>query len=121
MEMVLTEGLMVTILGFSTVFLVLIFISIILAVFGKIANNASKTAKTDERSVKAVPAAPAKKAESTEDISELIAVITAAIVASEKEKGNTDIGPDKLVVRSLRKINSWNKETIYEQQHSSLL
>ena len=121
MEMILTEGLMVTILGFSTVFLVLIFISIILAVFGKIANNAANKAMTDEKPVKKVSVEPVAKEESADDISELIAVITAAIVASEKENGNTDIGPDKLVVRSLRKVNSWNKETIFEQQHSSLL
>lgn len=121
MEIVLTEGIMVTILGFATVFAVLSFISIILAIFGKIADNASKAAKAEEKPAELLPVVSDKKAESTEDISELIAVITAAIAASESAKGNMDIGPDKLVVRSLRKVNSWNKETIFEQQHSTLL
>lgn len=122
MEMVLTEGLMVTILGFLTVFVILIFISIILAVFGKIANSQSqnKTEKIEKVPPKTVITSETLKTEEKKsDDLELIAVITAAIVASERAAGNKNISPDKLVVRSLRRVNGWNKETLHEQ-HSTL-
>lgn len=118
----LAEGLMVTVLGFSTVFAVLIFISLILYIFGKITASGDSNKKVENKPV--VNTAPIKpKTENNVNVNneaELIAVITAAIAASECAKGN-NIGPDKLVVRSLKRVSPWNKEAINEQQNSTLL
>lgn len=114
----LAEGLMVTILGLSTVFAVLIFISLILSVFGIVANKASKK-KSVNKSVLNTNITQMPKAEENKinDDMELIAVITAAIAASERAKGR-NISPDKLVVRRLKRVSAWNKEAINEQQNS---
>ncbi len=113
----LAEGLMVTIFGFVTVFVVLIFISLILSVFGLVANRSVKKKTSSKSDADTKPIKKIKKTEekNVNDDLELIAVITAAIAASECAKGN-NIGPDKLVVRSLRRVNTWNKETMHEQQ-----
>lgn len=113
----LAEGLMVTILGLATVFAVLIFISLILSVFGVVANKAAgEKANNKPISVKPVDIKKTEEKKVTDDL-ELIAVITAAIAASECAKGN-NIGPDKIVVRSLRRVNTWKKETMHEQQNT---
>ena len=91
-----------TLLGMGTVFIVLIFISFIIAQFKHI--NKIVTKKKEE-----VPAAPVvneavqiEPVEEEVDDLELIAVITAAIAASE----NTSA--DGLVVRSIKKVNKTN-------------
>ena len=113
----LAEGLMVTVLGICTVFVVLVFISLILTVFGKM-NIDSGNKKTDEKiAVKPASAVVPVTDKKVNDNLELIAVITAAIAAQECAKGN-NIGPDKLVVRSLRRVNTWNREAIHEQQNN---
>lgn len=109
----LAEGLMVTIIGFGIVFLVLIFICLILMISGKLLNEKPKaeTPKTAVHPVKTVQsAAPAE--ECTDD-TELVAVIAAAISAYE----GREVGPDKLVVKRLRRVTGWNKEAIIEQQN----
>lgn len=96
-----------TILGMGTVFVVLIFISFIISLFKfipaiekKFKKGKQAETKTEE-APKAAPAAPV--VESTDD-SELVAVISAAIAASE------GTSTDGFVVRSIkrRKSNKWN-------------
>lgn len=118
----LAEGLMVTVLGLCTVFAVLIFICVILYLFGKVAASSKTEISTEKSVANIVPKVQPKAVEEVKvnDDAELIAVITAAIAASECSKGN-NIGPDKLVVRRLKRVSSWNKEAINEQQNSSIL
>ena len=80
-----------TLLGMGTVFLVLIFISILISCF--------KFISVFENKMKAKNAAPAPAAEEEElvDDLELVAVITAAIAAS------TNSSTDSLVVRSIKR------------------
>lgn len=113
----LTEGLMVTVLGICTVFVVLIFISLILTAFGKLNIDSGKKKAEEKAAVKPAPAVVPVTDKKVNDDLELIAVITAAIAAQECAKGN-NIGPDKLVVRSLRRVNTWNREAIHEQQNN---
>ncbi len=91
-----------TVLGMGTTFVVLILLAIIIALFGKVMNGAArvKTAAPAAAPAKAAPAAaPAPAAvEEVVDDGELIAVIAAAIAASE---GRTST--DGFVVRSIRK------------------
>lgn len=114
----LTEGLMVTILGMCTVFVVLIFICLILAVMGYIMKNTESDKKTEEKKPVA-NVSSVKKAENNNlnNDMELIAAITAAVAAYECAKGN-NTSPDKLVVRSFRRVNTWNREAIQEQQNN---
>lgn len=101
-----------TLMGMGTVFIVLIFISFIIAQFEKI-NKASvaignwwinrKNKKGSDETVEAAPAAasvaaPVATANPMDD-SQLVAVITAAVVAASTANGGTD----KLIVRSIRK------------------
>ncbi|MDO5388900.1 MAG: OadG family protein [Clostridia bacterium] len=116
----LSEGLMVTVLGMVTVFVVLIFICIILFIMGKVVKSNENSQKQEAKPVenKNIVKTVTNNTKNTNvDDSELIAVITAAIAAQECARGN-NISPDKLVVRSLRRVNTWNKEAIQEQQSS---
>lgn len=99
-----------TILGMGTVFVVLIFISFIISLFKYIPAIQEKFSKKGKAQASAAaPAAPAPKAapaavpEAAADDSELIAVIAAAIAASE------GTSTDGFVVRSIkrRKTNKW--------------
>lgn len=93
-----------TVMGVGTVFLVLIFLIVVISLF-KYVNliGAKKDEKPVQTAPKAVPApapAPAPKAEENlVDDLELVAVISAAIAASE----NTST--DSFVVRSIKKVN----------------
>ncbi len=114
----LAEGLMVTILGISTVFIVLIFISLILSLFGSVTSKAGKKQAVNKPAVNTNTSQVTKTEENKiNDDMELIAVITAAIAASERAKGR-NISPDKLVVRRLKRVSAWNKEAINEQQNN---
>lgn len=111
---IISEGLVVTVMGVCIVFSILLMISFILSLFAIVFKE--KKAKTAEAKETA-PVIPAPIAEEEEHVNEmddreLIAVITAAIAASM----NTTT--DGLVVRSLRRVNTWNKEAIQEQQNS---
>ena len=96
-----------TILGMGTVFVVLIFISFIISLFKfipAIQNKFSKKPQTEtKKEASAAAPAPVEVVPATDD-SELIAVISAAIAASE------GTSTDGFVVRSIkrRKSNKWS-------------
>lgn len=104
-----------TVLGMGTVFVVLIFISFIIALFKfipaiekKFSKKAS-AAKAEPKAAPAVPAAPAPKAapaavSAADNDGELAAVIAAAIAAAE------GTSTDGFIVRSIkrRKSNKWS-------------
>ena len=99
-----------TVLGMGTVFVVLIFISFIISLFkyinkfenrNKAKNEASNGAQGVDNAIAQIVSSE-EQDEEVDDL-ELIAVITAAIAASE----NTST--DGLVVRSIRKVNSRRK------------
>lgn len=99
-----------TLLGMGTVFCVLIFISLLISLFKYIpALEAKLTGKGKAKAETSAPAAPAKPVVtgnvSTADDSQLVAVITAAIAASEGSGSS-----DGFIVRSIkrRKTNKWN-------------
>ena len=102
----MTKALMNTILGMGTVFIVLIFISLLISCFGLFSKiGAKKPKKETDSAVQSAPAADsvveqiAQKEELTND-AELVAVIAAAVAAYEGS-GSTD----GFVVRSIRKSN----------------
>ena len=88
-----------TLLGMGTVFLVLIFISILISCFKFISvfENKMKTKNAAPAPAAAPVAAPAAEEEELVDDLELVAVITAAIAAS------TNSSTDSLVVRSIKR------------------
>lgn len=97
-----------TLLGMGTVFVVLIFISIIISLFGVIHNILEKKEKKKQEAAKTVqtqPAAPAVPAAqpTAADDSELVAVIAAAIAASMTETTGQVVSADGLVIRSIKK------------------
>lgn len=103
-----------TAIGMGTVFVVLIFISFIISLlkyvpklFGQdegTGNKKNEKKQASAASASAVSASPAAVAAETDD-DELYAVITAAVLAAQQEKGpvHTD-SKDKLVVRSIRRV-----------------
>lgn len=105
-----------TLLGMGTVFVVLILICFIISAFRLInvlenrkKNTEKKAEEVKPEAPQAVPAAAAVQAEETADLTddyELVAVIAAAIAASEGAAGT-----DGFVVRSIRKANKnkWQK------------
>ena len=104
------KAVMNTLIGMGTVFVVLIFISFIISLFKYInkfenKNKAKNEASNDAQGVDNAIAQIVSSEEQDEEVDdlELIAVITAAIAASE----NTST--DGLVVRSIRKVNSRRK------------
>lgn len=113
-------GLVTTILGFGVVFAVLILISFILIIFGRI--MVAATQKEEKTSAKPLPV-PVKsvsdvvtESQNLTDDRELVAVITAAIAVNMGD----EVSPDRLVVRSLKRVkkSSWKNEAIYEQQNN---
>ena len=101
---IMTKAVMNTVIGMGTVFVVLIFISLIISCFGLFGKvNTKKQAETKpvESAVAAAPVVKqiAQKEELSGD-TELVAVIAAAIAAYEGS-GSTD----GFVVRSIRKSN----------------
>jgi sodium pump decarboxylase gamma subunit len=100
----MTKAAMNTILGMGTVFVVLIFISFVISLLQYVNKIGSKPepAKEEPKQQPAPVAEPAE--EEPEDDLELVAVITAAIAASEGTSA------DGLVVRSIKKVgrqNNW--------------
>lgn len=87
-----------TVLGMGTVFVVLIFISFIISLFGLIGKTQQK--KTEPKQTEAAPAAVEEETVQEEDLTddlELVADISAAIAASE------GTSTDGFVVRSIKK------------------
>ena len=101
------QGVEVTVMGFIVVIAVLAFICFVLMIFNFIANLENKKAKDTNKI-----STPVVQEQPIQDDLELIAVITAAISAQTK------VGPDKLVVKSIRRVSSWNKEAVTEQQNN---
>lgn len=103
---IMKKALMNTLMGMGTVFVVLIIIICIISLFGLInkAQNKSKQPETGN----APPAAPVVEETIDEDVTddlELVAVITAAIMAAMGDEAPAD----GLVVRSIRKrsVKNW--------------
>ncbi len=102
-----------TLIGMGVVFVVLILISLVISLFKLINSAQDKAAKKKEAKTKngtpvselteePAPAAEAEPEEELSDDLELVAVIAAAIAASE----NTD--PSGIIVRSIRRVSSAN-------------
>lgn len=117
---VIQTGLVTTILGIFTVFMILLLICFVIMLFSKIVmtlegrNKPETVKKTEVINVKPQEEEPEPvEEENLIDDRELVAVITAAIAASMG--GN--VSPDKLVVRSLNRVrkSSWKSNAIYEQ------
>ncbi len=93
-----------TVMGLGIVFLTLAFISILIAIEGKIFTAiAKKKAAPKVVDTPAPAAAPAVEEEELSDDEELVAVITAAIYAFEAEAGTAYVPADGLVVKSIRR------------------
>lgn len=108
---VFSTALLNTLMGMGTVFVVLICISLIISLFvyvpgletkwKRMFSHRKKKQNTEERPAPKRPVLEEETEEiSPEDDSELVAVITAAIIAS---MGGT-VSKDQLVVRSIRRV-----------------
>ncbi|MBR6406080.1 MAG: OadG family protein [Lachnospiraceae bacterium] len=106
----LLDAGMNTLVGMGVVFVILILISLVISAFRLIntaqdkaakRKEAKLTKKTPEEPEIEEPAAIEEEQDETDDL-ELVAVIAAAIAASE----NTD--PSGIIVRSIRKVSSAN-------------
>lgn len=97
------KALLNTLIGMGTVFVVLIFISFIISLLKHVNKiGAKKEEPTEQPQPAPAPVVVEEEDEEEVDDLELVAVITAAIAASE----NTPA--DGLVVRSIRKVNKTN-------------
>ena len=94
-----------TLMGMGTVFAVLILISLLISLFKYINKLEAKVNKKPAVSEAPAPSAPviAEPAEELTDDYELVAVISAAIAASEGTSA------DGFVVRSIKKRTKWQK------------
>ncbi len=103
-------GIMTTVLGIIMVFLILIVICLLIAIFSVLAKSSKK-----EQSVAPMPAPVANAQPASQnyvDDKQLVAVITAAIAAS------TGSDTDGFVVRRIRRVGNWNQEAIEQQQNT---
>lgn len=98
-----------TLMGMGTVFVMLIFISLLISLFGYIPKLEEKIknigknpepVKTEESA--AVVEEPQTQAVNLQKDEQLVAVITAAIMASY---GSNAVSADKLVVRSIHRVD----------------
>ncbi len=102
----MTKAALNTLIGMGTVFIVLVLISFIISLFGFIPKMQAKMAErkkakeeTEEESIDNTIAQIVEKEDVSDDL-ELVAVIAAAIAASEGAAST-----DGFVVRSIRKVN----------------
>lgn len=101
------EAGMNTLMGMGVVFLVLIFISFIISLFKYLPGSGAKkqAKKEEEKKPVAVPVATKPAAsENLMDNQELVAVITAAVMAASGE-GPAMVSSDKLIVRSIKRVS----------------
>lgn len=122
-EFSMTEGVAFAVFGICVVFIILLIIAGILNIFNIVAiQNAKKTATANEvEQPKTVPASSVQPVveENLVDDKELVAVLTAAIMAYNAGNANDSVeGTDGLVIKRIRRINSWNKEAIVNNQNS---
>lgn len=104
-EVVAKAGLN-TLMGMGTVFCVLIFIVIIISMFGLFSSLGKKKKKSEDVKPDVVPQAqpdPQVPQEAAASDDEIIAVISAAIAAYEDEAGEAFVPADGLIVRSIKK------------------
>ena len=99
----MTTALVNTLMGMGVVFVVLIFIAFVISLFNYLPKPGSKKAPvpTTPEPVKEVAPVVEEVQESTDD-TELVAVITAAIMSYKASIGE-EVPADGLVVRSIRK------------------
>lgn len=108
-------GVMATVLGITIVFLILIVICLLLAIFSVLVRDKNRekaqpvSAPTALNTV--IPVKTAPVAQTYMDDKELVAVITAAIAAS------MGTSTDGLVVRRIRRAGNWNQDAIEQQQN----
>ncbi len=110
---VFIEGLGTTIVGMLTVFAVLSLLSFVLYLL-KYLNKEPSTQQTSQEveQIKEEPEiTPVQQEETTDDL-ELIAVITAVIASS------LNTTSDRLEIKSIVKVNNWNKVARREQQRN---
>ena len=103
---VIQTALLNTVMSIAIVFLALLLISRIIALFVYI-NKFEAKLKAKNAPQAAAPAPepePEPEEEELSDDLELVAVITAAIAAYEEENG-VAVSADELVVRSIKKVN----------------
>ncbi len=101
-----------TLMGMGVVFLVLIFISFIIGLFKHMPGSGAKQQQKKQEAKKTAPAAPApapavkeeKASENLMNDQELVAVITAAILAANGN-ASSRVSSDKLVVRSIKRAS----------------
>ena len=98
-----------TLTGMGVVFIVLIFISFIISLFKFLpGSGAKKQAKKEaEKKAEVTVAAPVAAKPAAEDPmkdQELVAVITAAVIAANGS-GPAMVSSDKLVVRSIKRVS----------------
>ncbi|GEM_PF-297824 len=112
-------GVMTTVLGITIVFLVLIVICLLLAIFSVLVKDKNKQIEPKVAAPAHAPAIIPVKTSATAapvqkyiDDKELVAVITAAVAAA------MGTGTDGLVVRRIRRVGNWNQEAIEQQQNS---
>ena len=98
-----------TLMGMGTVFVMLIFISLLISLFGyipkleeKIKNIRKKPEPVKTEEPAAVVEEPQTQAVNLQKDEQLVAVITAAIMASY---GSNAVSADKLVVRSIHRVD----------------
>lgn len=103
---VFEQALLNTLMGMGTVFAVLIFISLLISLFVYIPsieralkNRSSRKEKRAAQEERPAPKRPI--IEELVDDGELVAVITAAIMAAN---GGAAVSADKLVVRSIKRV-----------------
>lgn len=96
-----------TLMGMGVVFLVLIFISFVISLFKYLPGNRKKQKAEKEETPKAPVAAPVTVPAASENLvndQELVAVITAAILAAQGSVSNI-VSSDKLIVRSIKRVS----------------
>lgn len=98
-----------TLMGMGTVFIVLIFISLLIGCFKYINVVQNNMAKKKDAQAEVAPAPVAKapvQVADTADEDEIAVVIAAAIAAAEEDElAETVVSNDKLVARSIRHAN----------------
>lgn len=98
-----------TIMGMGTVFVMLIFISLLISLFqyipkleDKIKNRGKKSESAKAEEAKAAVEETTVQSVNPQEDEQLVAVITAAIMASY---GSNAVSEDKLVVRSIHRVD----------------
>ena len=117
---VFEQALLNTLMGMGTVFAVLIFISLLISLFVYIPsieralkNRSSRKEKRAAQEERPAPKRPiieeAAEEQELVDDGELVAVITAAIMAASS---GTAVSADKLVVRSIKRVKRRQQKCI---------